>query len=45
MGRFVNPFTDVGFKIVFGQEISKPLLLHFLNTLLEGVKEIHLRNY
>lgn len=45
MGRFVNPFTDVGFKIVFGQEISKPLLLHFLNTLLEGVEEIHLRNY
>ena len=40
MGRFVNPFTDVGFKIVFGQEISKPLLLHFLNTLLEGVEEI-----
>ncbi|MBP5369613.1 MAG: PD-(D/E)XK nuclease family transposase, partial [Bacteroidales bacterium] len=30
MGRFVNPFTDVGFKIVFGQEISKPLLLFTL---------------
>ena len=29
MGRFVNPFTDEGFKIVFGQEISKPLLLDF----------------
>ena len=40
MGRFINPFTDVGFKIVFGQEISKPLLLHFLNTLLEGMEEI-----
>lgn len=34
MGRFVNPFTDVGFKIIFGQEVSKPMLLHFLNTLL-----------
>ena len=40
MGRFVNPFTDEGFKIVFGQEISKPLLLDFLNTLLEGVVHI-----
>ena len=40
MSRFVNPFTDVGFKIIFGQEISKPLLLDFLNTLLEGVEKI-----
>ena len=40
MGRFVNPFTDEGFKIVFGQEISKPLLLDFLNTLLEGEDHI-----
>ena len=40
MGRFVNPFTDEGFKIVFGQEISKPLLLDFLNTLLEGEEHI-----
>jgi len=27
MARFINPFTDIGFKRVFGQEISKPLLL------------------
>ena len=40
MGRFVNPFTDEGFKIIFGQEISKPLLLDFLNTLLEGEEHI-----
>lgn len=40
MGRFINPFTDVGFKIIFGQEVSKPLLLHFLNTLLEGERVI-----
>ena len=26
MGKFVNPFTDTGFKILFGQELSKPLL-------------------
>lgn len=40
MGRFVNPFTDVGFKIIFGQEVSKPMLLHFLNTLLKGERVI-----
>ena len=36
MGKFINPFTDIGFKRIFGQEISKPLLLHFLNNLLLG---------
>ena len=36
MGKFINPFTDEGFKRIFGQEISKPILLTFLNTLLEG---------
>lgn len=39
MGRFVNPFTDTGFKIIFGQELSKPLLIDFLNSLFDG-KEI-----
>lgn len=36
MGRFINPFTDAGFKILFGREASKSLLIDFLNTLLEG---------
>lgn len=36
MGKFVNPFTDIGFKRIFGQEVSKPLLLDFLNNLLKG---------
>lgn len=36
MGNFINPFTDEGFKRIFGQKISKPILLTFLNTLLEG---------
>ena len=40
MGKFINPFTDVGFKIIFGQEFSKPRLLDFLNTLLEGERSI-----
>jgi len=29
-------FTDVGFKIIFGQEFSKPRLIDFLNALLVG---------
>lgn len=40
MSRFVNPFTDIGFKRIFGQEVSKPLLLDFLNNLLKGEKVI-----
>jgi len=32
--RYVNPFTDYGFKRLFGEEPSKPLLLDFLNELL-----------
>ena len=40
MARFINPFTDVGFKRIFGQEINKDLLIDFLNGLLEGEKHI-----
>lgn len=40
MGKFINPFTDVGFKKIFGQEFSKPLLLDFLNNLLKDEKHI-----
>jgi predicted transposase/invertase (TIGR01784 family) len=40
MGKFINPFTDVGFKRIFGQEVSKPVLLAFLNSLLEGERVI-----
>jgi predicted transposase/invertase (TIGR01784 family) len=32
--RYVNPFTDFGFKKIFGEEASKPLLIDFLNSLL-----------
>jgi predicted transposase/invertase (TIGR01784 family) len=32
--RYVNPFTDFGFKKIFGEEASKPQLLDFLNSLL-----------
>jgi len=40
MGKFINPFTDVGFKRIFGQEVSKPVLITFLNSLLEGEHHI-----
>ena len=40
MGKFINPFTDVGFKLIFGQEINKDLLIDFLNSLLEGERRI-----
>ena len=29
MTKFINPFTDVGFKRIFGQEINKDLLIDF----------------
>ena len=42
--KYINPFTDYGFKWLFGEEPNKDLLLDFLNELLkvhEGeIKEI-----
>lgn len=32
--KYVNPFTDYGFKKIFGEEASKPMLIDFLNSLL-----------
>ena len=40
MAKFINPFTDVGFKIIFGQEMTKGLLIDFLNDLLVGERHI-----
>ena len=40
MGRFINPFTDIGFKRIFGQEYSKPVLIDFLNNLLDRTPHI-----
>ena len=40
MPKFINPFTDVGFKRIFGQEINKDLLIDFLNALLEGERQV-----
>ena len=40
MPRFINPFSDWGFKKIFGQEINKDLLIKFLNDLLDGEHHI-----
>ena len=42
MSRYINPFTDWGFKRLFGQEFSKDLLISFLNDLFEG--EFHIQD-
>ena len=39
-GIFISPFVDRGFKILFGQENSKELLIDLLNDLLEGERHI-----
>ena len=38
--KYVNPFTDFGFKKIFGEEASKPLLIDFLNALLPETSKI-----
>jgi predicted transposase/invertase (TIGR01784 family) len=32
--KYINPFTDFGFKKLFGEEVNKDLLIDFLNELL-----------
>ena len=41
MGKYINPFTDWGFKRIFGQEVNKDLLIDFLNELFAGEHHIH----
>jgi predicted transposase/invertase (TIGR01784 family) len=36
--RYVNPFTDFGFKKLFGSELHKDLLISFLNEILPDQK-------
>lgn len=42
MGKYINPFTDWGFKRLFGQDFSKDLLISFLNDLFED--ELHVKD-
>lgn len=34
--RYINPYTDFGFKKLFGTEMNKDLLISFLNALFHG---------
>lgn len=46
-GRYVNPYTDFGFKWLFGTEVNKELLIGFLNALLRlesPIKDITYKN-
>lgn len=46
-GRYVNPYTDFGFKWLFGTEVNKDLLIDFLNSLLtldSPIKDITYKN-
>ena len=38
--RYLNPFTDFGFKKLFGTEANKDLLIDFLNSLFQGEEVI-----
>ena len=38
--RYINPYTDFGFKKLFGTELNKDLLISFLNALFSKSKKI-----
>ncbi|MEP7109914.1 MAG: PD-(D/E)XK nuclease family transposase [Ferruginibacter sp.] len=40
IGRYVDPLSDFGFKLLFGSEPNKDLLIAFLNDLFQGRKSI-----
>lgn len=40
MARYINPYTDFGFKKLFGEEANKDLLIDFLNQLLPPQHQI-----
>ena len=45
--KYINPFTDFGFKKLFGTEVNKDLLMDFLNELINSqgkIKEVKYLN-
>ena len=47
MSRYINPYTDFGFKRLFGEEANKDLLIDFLNAFLpekHQVRKLEFRN-
>jgi len=45
MEKYINLFTDFGFKKIFGTEVNKDLLIDFLNEILKGKEEIKTLTY
>ncbi|MEZ5671646.1 MAG: Rpn family recombination-promoting nuclease/putative transposase [Thiotrichaceae bacterium] len=45
MSRYLNPYTDFGFKKLFGEEANKDLLIDFLNQLLPAHHQIAELNF
>jgi predicted transposase/invertase (TIGR01784 family) len=47
MAKYINPYTDFGFKKLFGEEANKDLLIDFLNQLLpphHQIEDLHFSN-
>jgi len=47
MARYINPYTDFGFKKLFGEDANKDLLIDFLNQLLpphHQIVDLHFKN-
>ncbi len=40
MSKYINPYTDFGFKKLFGEEANKDLLIDFLNQLLPEYHQV-----
>lgn len=40
MTQFINPYTDFGFKWLFGTEKNKALLIDFLNAMFDGMEHV-----
>ncbi|MFW5493011.1 MAG: PD-(D/E)XK nuclease family transposase, partial [Prevotella sp.] len=38
--KYINPYTDFGFKKLFGTPLNKDLLISFLNSLFNGEQVI-----
>jgi predicted transposase/invertase (TIGR01784 family) len=45
MSKYLNPYTDFGFKKLFGEEANKDLLIDFLNQLLPAQHQIAELNF
>jgi hypothetical protein len=43
--KYIYPFTDFGFKKLFGSEYNKDLLINFLNQVLGDREQIRVLTY